>query len=153
MLPIANAAITNNPTIIGCNKFFFFSVIFLLLLIYQYYNITQHRLNFIAFLTTKKLIHKMYYMDTITINITLPKPMKQAVDAQIKTGLYTSFSEFVRNAVRYLLFSPTVVPYGPPFSPQAEKEILKSATEALTHKNKNIVLKTPQDIDNFFKNL
>lgn len=42
-------------------------------------------------------------MDTITINITLPKQMKLAVDSQVKNGLYTSFSEFVRNAVRTLL--------------------------------------------------
>ncbi len=94
----------------------------------------------------------MYDMDTITINITLPKPMKRAVDAQIKSGLYTSFSEFVRNAVRYLLFSPTVIPYGPPFSPKAEKEILAAEKEALAEKNP-IIIKNSQQLKKFFDNL
>jgi putative addiction module CopG family antidote len=91
-------------------------------------------------------------MDTMTINITLPKPMKKAVDAQIKNGLYTSFSEFVRNAVRNLLSTHQAY-YTGPFSPEAQKEILKSAKETLTNRGKNIVLKTPEDIDNFFKRI
>lgn len=95
----------------------------------------------------------MYYMDTMTINITLPKPMKKAVDAQVKSGLYTSFSEFVRNAVRHLLFSPVEIPYGLPFSPAAEKEILATEKETLANRKKNIVLKTPQEIRAFFKDL
>lgn len=94
----------------------------------------------------------MYYMDTITINITLPKPMKRAVDAQIKTGLYTSFSEFVRNAVRYLLFSPTVIPYGPPFSPSAEKEILAAEKKALAEKNP-LIIKNSQELKKYFNQL
>lgn len=95
----------------------------------------------------------MYYMDTITINITLPKQMKQAVDTQVKSGLYTSFSEFVRNAVRHLLFSPLEIPYGPAFSPAAEKEILAAEKEVLSNRKKNIVLKNPQEIRAFFKDL
>ncbi len=95
----------------------------------------------------------MYYMDTITINITLSKQMKQAVDSQVKTGLYTSFSEFVRNAVRRLLFSPVEIPYGPPFSPEAEKEILAAEKKILANRKKNIILKTPREIRAFFKDL
>jgi len=92
-------------------------------------------------------------MDTITINITLPKQMKLAVDNQVKNGLYTSFSEFIRNAVRHLLFSPVTIPYGPPFSPRAEKQILAEEKRTLTTRNRNIVLNNPDQIRAFFKNL
>ncbi len=91
-------------------------------------------------------------MDTITINITIPKPMKKAVDEQIKSGLYTSFSEFVRNAVRHLLTSRQSIPYGPPFSPEAEKEILAAEKEALAEKNP-IIIKNPKELKKFFDNL
>lgn len=95
----------------------------------------------------------MYDMDTITINITLPKQMKLAVDSQVKNGLYTSFSEFVRNAVRYLLFSPVTIPYGPPFTPRAAKQILAAEKKALANRNRNIVLNNPDEIRTFFRDL
>jgi hypothetical protein len=95
----------------------------------------------------------MYDMNTLTINITLPKQMKKAVDAQVKSGLYTSFSEFVRNAIRARLFSFPHTPYGQPFSAKAEKEILRAEKKALANRDKNIVLKNPQEIRAFFKSL
>jgi len=84
-------------------------------------------------------------MNTMTINITLPVQMKKAVDARVKNGFYTSFSEFVRNAVRFFLAIPPTIPCGPAFSPAAKKEALKN-------RNKNIVIKNSQELKDFFKN-
>ena len=91
-------------------------------------------------------------MSTTTINITLPTRLKKEIQNQIKKGMYTSVSEFIRNAVRQLLISP-VDSHNLPFSPQAEKEILRAFKETLENRDKNIVLKSDKDIDAFFKNL
>jgi len=92
-------------------------------------------------------------MSTVTINITMPKKLKSEVDKQVKTGFYTSVSEFIRTAIRSVLSTDTDIPYGPAFSPRAEKQILKAEKQALRNRNKNIVLKTNQDIEAFFRNL
>lgn len=92
-------------------------------------------------------------MNTATINITLPIPLKKAVEERVKSGLYASVSEFIRQAVRKLLFSVDEIPYGSPFSPDATKEILKAEREALKHPEKLITLKSPEDIDRFFQSL
>ena len=91
-------------------------------------------------------------MSTTTINITLPTRLKKEIQNQIKKGMYTSVSEFIRNAVRQLLVS-SIDGHNLPFSPQAEKEILKAFKETLENRDKNIVLKSEKDIDAFFKNL
>lgn len=95
----------------------------------------------------------MYDMNTATINITLPIPLKKAVEDRVKSGFYTSVSEFIRQAVRKLLFSADEIPYGPPFSPEATKEILKAEKEALEHPERNIVIKTPTELKRFFDGL
>ena len=91
-------------------------------------------------------------MDTITINITLPRQIKKAVDNQGNSGLYASFSEFVRNAVRHLLFSPVAIPYGQPFSRTAEKQILVAEKEAFKEKNP-FFINNRQQLKKFFNNL
>lgn len=37
---------------------------------------------------------------TISINISLPEPLKRFVDGKVATGMYGSASEFVREAIR-----------------------------------------------------
>lgn len=96
----------------------------------------------------------MYLMDTTTINITLPIRLKQAIDRRVHHGFYTSVSEFVRTAARELLSaSANEVPYGPPFSAKAIKEILAAEKAALRSRSKNIVLENPEEIDSFFASL
>jgi len=38
--------------------------------------------------------------DTITMNVSLPAPLKRYVDGQVASGIYGSASEFVREAIR-----------------------------------------------------
>lgn len=37
---------------------------------------------------------------TITMNVSLPEPLKRFVDSKVSSGLYGSVSEFVREAIR-----------------------------------------------------
>lgn len=37
---------------------------------------------------------------TVTMNVSLPEPLKQYVDAKVSSGIYGSASEFVREAIR-----------------------------------------------------
>lgn len=92
-------------------------------------------------------------MNTATINITLPIPLKKAVEDRVKGGFYTSVSEFIRQAVRKLLFPSDEIPYGPPLSAKATKEILKAEKEALEHPERNTVVKTPAELKRFFDDL
>lgn len=39
-------------------------------------------------------------INTITMNVSLPEPLKKYVDGNVATGLYGSASEFVREAIR-----------------------------------------------------
>ena len=89
-------------------------------------------------------------MNTATINITLPIPLKKAVEDRVKSGFYTSVSEFIRQAVRKLLFAADEIPYGPSFSKEAEKEILRAEREALEHPEQNTSIKTPAELKRFF---
>jgi putative addiction module CopG family antidote len=83
-------------------------------------------------------------MSTVTINITMPKKLKSEVDKQVKAGFYTSVSEFIRAAIRSVLSTDADIPYGPGFSPQAEKQILKAEKEALAEKNPVIITSQKQ---------
>ena len=38
--------------------------------------------------------------ESITMNISLPLPLKQFVDGKVSSGIYSSASEFVREAIR-----------------------------------------------------
>ena len=57
--------------------------------------------------------------DTVTMNISLPVPLKRFVDGKVSSGIYGSASEFVREAIREKL--------------QREQD-LKEAREALAAK-------------------
>src|SRR5579863_7765597 len=37
---------------------------------------------------------------TVTMNVSLPEPLKQYVDGKVASGIYGSASEFVREAIR-----------------------------------------------------
>jgi antitoxin ParD1/3/4 len=37
---------------------------------------------------------------TVTMNVSLPEPLKRYVDGRVSSGIYTSASEFVREAIR-----------------------------------------------------
>ena len=37
---------------------------------------------------------------TVTMNVSLPQPLKQFVDSKVNSGIYGSASEFVREAIR-----------------------------------------------------
>jgi antitoxin ParD1/3/4 len=37
---------------------------------------------------------------TVTMNVSLPEPLKQFVDGKVSSGVYGSASEFVREAIR-----------------------------------------------------
>jgi antitoxin ParD1/3/4 len=38
--------------------------------------------------------------NSVTMNVSLPKPLKQYVDGKVSSGVYGSSSEFVREAIR-----------------------------------------------------
>jgi antitoxin ParD1/3/4 len=38
--------------------------------------------------------------NTVTMNVSLPGPLKQYVDGRVSTGVYGSASEFIREAIR-----------------------------------------------------
>jgi antitoxin ParD1/3/4 len=38
--------------------------------------------------------------NSVTMNLSLPKPLKQYVDGKVSSGIYGSSSEFVREAIR-----------------------------------------------------
>ena len=90
-------------------------------------------------------------MSTTTINITLPTRLKKEIQNQVKKGMYTSVSEFIRNAVRNLLTSPATT-YNLPFSPEAEKEILKAEKQALLEKNP-VIITSQRELKEFFDKL
>lgn len=96
----------------------------------------------------------MYAMNTTTINITLPVRLKEEIENRVQGGMYASVSEFIRHSVRRVLAaSAEEIPYSPPFSAKAVKEILAAEKAALKNRNKNIVLNNPEEIDRFFSSL
>lgn len=58
-----------------------------------------------------------------TINISLPNQMYQDAKATLERRGYTSISEFIRDAIRDMVYPP-VTENG--FSPELEEDILKS---------------------------
>jgi len=39
-------------------------------------------------------------LNSVTMNVSLPKPLKRYIDARVSSGVYSSASEFVREAIR-----------------------------------------------------
>ncbi len=83
-----------------------------------------------------------------TINISLPKTLLQdAKEVQMVEG-YTSISELIRHALRRVLYPSGLTVNG--FTPEFEDGVLESAKEPIRN---DIVLKTDEDVDNYFMNL
>jgi Arc/MetJ-type ribon-helix-helix transcriptional regulator len=66
------------------------------------------------------------YMNTATINISLPKRMLADAKKAVKDRQYASISELIRDTLRQSLY-PQLTENG--FTPEFEEKILKSAAE------------------------
>lgn len=80
-----------------------------------------------------------------TVNISLPENMYKDVKKMLSGRGYSSFSEFVRDALRKILYSGAAESG---FSREFENEVFKSTAQS---PRKDIVLKTDQDIDKYFR--
>ncbi len=88
-------------------------------------------------------------MGTTTINITLPDRLKQEINTRVRSGMYASVSEFIRNAVRRALTIRDDIPFGEAFSTEAENLILQAEEESLVRPSTTKVLKTTTEIDRY----
>lgn len=59
-----------------------------------------------------------------TINISLPHGLAELAEAQVKAGYYSSVSEVIREALRKILFTPSVPTFK--MSEKAEKVALQA---------------------------
>jgi Arc/MetJ-type ribon-helix-helix transcriptional regulator len=75
-----------------------------------------------------------------TINISLPKQLKIEADSLIKAGIYASFSDLARTAIRKVV---SVSKY----------DLLAEEVEKDYGEGKAIVLKNKQDIDKYFDSI
>lgn len=75
-----------------------------------------------------------------TINISLPKGLKDLAEKEIKKGYYVSFSDLVRSSLRKTLM-------------ESELDQLLEEAKKEKKEGKGIVLKTKKDIDNYFESL
>ena len=83
----------------------------------------------------------------MTINISLPKKLLSDVKKEVEKGRYTSISEFMRDALRDMLY-PKLTENG--FTPEFEQEVLEAAKEPVDHSK---VWRTEKDIHDYFENL
>lgn len=84
---------------------------------------------------------------TTTVNISLPTSMYKDAKRHMKVRGYSSISEFVRTALRTMIY-PELTENG--FMPEFEEKVLKSA--ALPLKD-DIVFENEQEVDNYFRHL
>ena len=84
---------------------------------------------------------------TATVNISMPVGLYAGVKTAIKERGYTSVSEVIRDAVRRLLY-PQLTTNG--FTREFEESVLEAAGEPIEN---DIMLKTEEDIDNYFLKL
>ena len=84
---------------------------------------------------------------TTTVNISLPHDLYEDAKRVIKQRRFASMSELVRDALRRTLY-PEVTVNG--FTSEFEEEVLRAEAEPRTN---DIVLKTAEDIKNYFKYL
>ncbi len=69
-------------------------------------------------------------MDTITINISMPKGLYKQAKGQAKKYHYTSVSELIRDSLRWWM-NDNLTRNG--FTPEFEEEVLKAAKEPHDH--------------------
>ena len=62
----------------------------------------------------------MYVMNTVTINVTLPRPLMLALRRRVKSGWYASVSEALRDGARRVIGGEETL---------SEEEALKAAAE------------------------
>lgn len=84
----------------------------------------------------------------MTINISLPKDMVEAAKKVVRRKHYASISELMRDALRKELKKQEITENG--FTREFEDQALKSAAEPI---EKDTVLESEADIDNYFRNL
>ena len=75
-----------------------------------------------------------------TINISLPTQLKSDAEALVENGLYVSFSDLVRDSIRKVIAD-------------AKYDLLYLQAKRDYKNGKATVLKTKDDIDNYFKKL
>lgn len=80
-----------------------------------------------------------------TVNISLPESMYKDVKKMLSIRGYSSVSELVRDALRKILYSGTTESG---FSREFENKVLESAAQS---PGKDIVLKTDQEINKYFR--
>lgn|SRR3989344_5912898 len=85
-------------------------------------------------------------MDTVTINVTMPKGLMSAVRELVASGWYGSISEVVRTGVRYVAQQQQPLTVNG-FTPEFEEEVLKAATEPVDYSK---AWESDKDIDEFF---
>jgi len=66
-------------------------------------------------------------MNTMTINVTMPKGLMEEVKQLVIGGWYTSVSEVLRSGARQLIANERLTING--FTPEFEEEVLKAAAE------------------------
>ena len=87
----------------------------------------------------------MYGMNTVTINVTMPRGLMEKVKQLVSGGWYTSVSEVLRTGARRVLSDEQLTVNG--FTREFEDEVLKAAAEPVDYSR---VWETDKDIDAFF---
>lgn len=75
-----------------------------------------------------------------TINISLPEKLKKDAESLIKDGFFVSFSDLVRHSLREIVS-------------KSKYDLMFEETKKDIKSGKAVILKTPKDIDNYFKKL
>jgi len=71
---------------------------------------------------------KMYAVNTVTINVTMPKGLIETAKQLVAAGWYTSVSEVLRSGVRQLAAGRQQLTING-FTPEFEEEVLRAAAE------------------------
>ena len=71
---------------------------------------------------------RMYGMDTVTINVTMPRQLMNLVRREVKVGLYTSVSELLREGARRVVTRKGELTING-FTSEFEEEVLEAAAE------------------------
>lgn len=89
---------------------------------------------------------QLLYMNSTTVNISLPTTMYEDAKRHVKRRGYASVSELIRDAVREWLY-PRITVNG--FTPEFEKQVLAAEKEPLEN---DVVLTSDKAIRDYFRN-
>jgi Arc/MetJ-type ribon-helix-helix transcriptional regulator len=84
-------------------------------------------------------------MNTVTINVTMPKGLMGELKQLVVAGWYTSVSEVLRSGARQIVTNEKLTING--FTREFEDEVLKAAAEPVDYSK---VWESDKDIDAFF---